>query len=85
MGDLMPFKEVTIDLRPMEVLRVKNVIRGNAFEKDLRIKFGDETGGTAIPCSTSTGKMNLKILIKNEEEKSQVIEDFINWLHKNWK
>ena len=81
----MSIKEVTIELRPMEVLRVKNVIRGNALEKDIKIKFGDETGGTAIPCSTSTGNMSLTILIKNEEDKSEVVEEFINWLNKNWK
>lgn len=81
----MSIKEVNIELRPMEVLRVKNVIRGNAYEKDLKIKFGDETGGQAIPCSTGTGNMILKILIKNEEEKTEIIEEFITWLKKNWK
>ncbi|NHI92338.1 MAG: hypothetical protein EAX96_07525 [Candidatus Lokiarchaeota archaeon] len=82
----MSIKEVTIELRPMEILRVKNVIRGNAYEKDLKIKFGDEMeGGSAIPCSTSTGNINLKILIKNEHDKSQVIEEFMDWVKKNWK
>ena len=81
----MSIKEVTIELRPMEVLRVKNVIRGSEYEKDIKIKFGDETGGAAIPCSTGTGNMMLTILIKNEEEKTQIIEEFITWLKNNWK
>ncbi|MHA1755558.1 MAG: hypothetical protein ACTSVV_02225 [Promethearchaeota archaeon] len=79
-------KEFEIELRPMEVLRVKNVIRGNAMEKGIRIKFGDEVGDNlAVPCSTSTGKMNLKILIKDDKDKLQIIDEFINWLKKNWK
>ncbi|MHA1758841.1 MAG: hypothetical protein ACTSVV_18890 [Promethearchaeota archaeon] len=82
----METKEIEIKLRPMEILRIKNVIRGSALEKNINVKFGDEIeGGSAIPCSTSTGNINLKILIKNEENKSHIIEEFISWIKNNWK
>jgi len=82
----MTVKEIEIELRPMEIMRVKNVIRGNALEKDIRIKFGDEMeGASAIPCSTSTGNINLRILIKDEKEKQKKIEEFITWLKNKWK
>ena len=82
----MGIKTINIELRPMEIIRVKNVIRGNALEKDIRIKFGDEMeGSSAIPCSTSTGNINLRVLIKDEEEKQKEIEEFITWLKEKWK
>jgi len=82
----MAVKEIEIELRPMEIMRVKNVIRGNALEKDIRIKFGDEMdGSSAIPCSTSTGNINLRVLIKDEEEKQKEIEEFVTWLKNKWK
>ena len=82
----MGIKTIDIELRPMEIMRVKNVIRGNALEKDIRIKFGDEMeGSSAIPCSTSTGNINLHVLIKEEEGKQKEIEDFITWLNDKWK
>jgi len=84
-GESMSEAEVDIKVRPVEIMRVKNIIRGRASELgDLMIKFSDEIGGKSLPCS-GFEPMTITAIITGAHGEEETIDRLVAWIKNKWK
>ena len=85
MSEDISFIKIELNLKPVEIMRVKNIIRGRAEELEItHLSFSDEIpGAKRLPCS-GYEQMQISVIIKHDDKK-EAINELVDWLRKKWK